>query len=162
VQAGMTGHLVISTIHSGTTAGVFARLINMDIEPFLLASSIIGVMGVRLIRKNCQYCTQPYEPEAGLVRMMTTEQAENASFRRGGGCTQCAGTGFIGRTSITELMLTSDPIRDALMMKKPSRVLQQLATDAGMETLWDTGVRRVMDGSTPLEEIVRVVAADQV
>jgi len=66
VQAGLTGHLVISTIHSGSTAGVFARLINMDIEPFLLASSVSGVIGLRLIRKNCTYCAQPYQPEPGF------------------------------------------------------------------------------------------------
>src|SRR5437773_3051910 len=68
VQAGLTGHLVISTIHSGIAAGVYARLINMDIEPFLLASSIIAVLGIRLVRKNCTFCTQPYQPEPGLLR----------------------------------------------------------------------------------------------
>ena len=73
VQAGLTGHLVISTIHSGSTAGVFARLINMEIEPFLLSSSIIGVIGLRLIRKNCTFCTQPYQPEQGLMRLLPPE-----------------------------------------------------------------------------------------
>jgi type II secretory ATPase GspE/PulE/Tfp pilus assembly ATPase PilB-like protein len=161
VQAGLTGHLVISTIHSGTTAGVFARLINMEIEPFLLASSIIGILGVRLIRKNCPYCAQPYEPEAALVRMMTQEQIDSAQFRKGGGCTQCSGTGFSGRTSITEMLMANEPVRDAVMEKRPSRVIQKLASEGGMLTLWDIGIRRVIKGLTPLEEVVRVVAVDQ-
>src|SRR3989441_2669168 len=83
VQAGLTGHLVISTIHSGSTAGVFARLINMDIEPFLLASSVSGVIGLRLIRKNCTYCAEPYQPEPGLARLLPPEALEAATFRRG-------------------------------------------------------------------------------
>src|SRR5580765_4561388 len=73
VQAGLTGHLVISTIHSGIAAGVYARLINMDIEPFLLASSIIAVLGIRLVRKNCTFCSQPYQPEAGVLKMVPNE-----------------------------------------------------------------------------------------
>src|SRR5580692_5426452 len=89
VQAGLTGHLVISTIHSGSTAGVFARLINMDIEPFLLSSSITGVLGVRLIRKNCAYCAQPYEPEPHVMKSVPLADRDNAQFRRGAGCLQC-------------------------------------------------------------------------
>src|SRR5277367_1486677 len=96
VQAGLTGHLVISTIHSGSTAGVFARLINMDIEPFLLSSSVTGVLGVRLIRNNCTYCAQPYEPEPGIMRLVPMEDRETATFRRGAGCEQCLNTGFSG------------------------------------------------------------------
>src|SRR5580658_6068001 len=82
VQAGLTGHLVISTIHSGSTAGVFARLINMDIEPFLLSSSVSGVLGVRLIRNNCTFCSQPYEPEPSILKLISAEDREKAEFRR--------------------------------------------------------------------------------
>src|SRR5205814_5490432 len=88
VQAGLTGHLVISTIHSSSTAGVFARLINMDIEPFLLASSIIGVVGLRLIRKNCPYCSVPYEPEPSSMKLFPQELIEHAAFRKGQGCNE--------------------------------------------------------------------------
>src|SRR6185503_6404203 len=104
VQAGLTGHLVISTIHSGIAAGVFARLINMEIEPFLLASSVIGVLGIRLIRKNCTYCSQPYEPESGLMKLVPPEALPTATFRKGTGCKECMETGFQGRTAITELL----------------------------------------------------------
>src|SRR5271154_2046471 len=104
VQAGLTGHLVISTIHSGSTAGVFARLMNMGIEPFLLASSVSGVLGLRLIRKNCTFCSQPYEPELSLMRLIPVEDRETAQFRRGVGCDECLSTGFSGRTSVNELL----------------------------------------------------------
>src|SRR4051794_969058 len=105
VQAGLTGHLVISTIHSGSTAGVFARLINMEIEPFLLSSSITGVLGLRLIRKNCTYCAVPYEPEPSMLRLLSPEQVEVAQFRRGTGCDHCMNTGFSGRTALTEMLV---------------------------------------------------------
>lgn len=161
VQAGLTGHLVISTVHSGTTAGVFARLINMGIEPFLLASSILGVMGVRLVRKNCACCAIPYEPEPALLKLLTQEEIDNASFRQGSGCPECKETGYNGRFSITELLTVGEPVRDAVMEKKPTRVIQQIAAEQGMRTLWQNGLARVLAGETTLEEVTRKVASDQ-
>jgi general secretion pathway protein E len=161
VQAGLTGHLVISTIHSGSTAGVFARLINMEIEPFLLASSIIGVLGVRLIRKNCTYCAQPYDPDPTLLKMVPPEFLESAHLRRGAGCEQCMETGFSGRTSVTELLAVGQVFRDAVLQKLPTRALQQVATQQGMLTMWQRGLQRVASGQMPLEEILRVVAVDE-
>lgn len=160
VQAGLTGHLVISTIHSGSTAGVFARLINMEIEPFLLASSIMGALGVRLVRKNCSYCSVPYEPEAGYLRLLPPEMLDTAQFRKGAGCNYCMQTGFSGRTAVTELLVTDEIFRDAVLQKLPTRQLQKVAVDQGMQTLWSMGLRRVAKGETPLEEILRVVASD--
>jgi len=160
VQAGLTGHLVISTIHSGSTAGVFARLINMDIEPFLLASSIIGVLGVRLVRKNCTYCAQPYQPETGYLRLVPPEMQETAEFRKGVGCRHCMETGFGGRTAITEMLVANEIFRDAVLQKLPTRALQKIAGEQGMHTLWEMGPRRVVKGETPLEEILRVVAVE--
>jgi general secretion pathway protein E len=161
VQAGLTGHLVISTIHSGSTAGVFARLINMEIEPFLLASSVTGVLGLRLIRKNCTYCTVPYEPEAGMLKLLSKEQIEVAQFRHGTGCEHCLDTGFLGRTALTEMLCVDEIVRDAILQKLPTRTLQQVAVQQGMHTLWHLGIDRVINGETALEEIVRAVAADQ-
>ena len=161
VQAGLTGHLVISTIHSGSTAGVFARLINMEIEPFLLSSSIIGVLGLRLIRKNCTYCAIPYEPEPSSLRLLTPEQIEACSFRKGGGCEQCMHTGFSGRSALTEMLVVDEVLRDSIMQKLPTRSLQQVAIQQGMESLWHLGIDRVVSGETTLEEIMRVVAVDQ-
>ncbi|MDB6055323.1 MAG: Type secretion system protein [Verrucomicrobiales bacterium] len=161
VQAGLTGHLVISTIHSGSTAGVFARMINMNIEPFLLSSSIIGVLGVRLIRKNCTYCSQPYEPEAGLLALIPREMAETAHFRKGAGCEQCMQTGFSGRSSVTELLTVDAAFRDAVLQKLPTRALQQVAIQRGMQTMWQKGLHRVAIGESPLEEILRVISVDE-
>lgn len=161
VQAGLTGHLVISTIHSGIAAGVFARLINMEIEPFLLASSIIGVLGIRLIRKNCTYCSQPYQPEVSLAKMITAEELAVANFRRGTGCNECLQTGFQGRTAVTELLITDEVFRDAVLQKMPTRALQQVAIQQGMQTMWQNAMHRVINGQTTLEEVIRVVAAEQ-
>ena len=161
VQAGLTGHLVISTIHSGSTAGVFARLINMEIEPFLLSSSIIGVLGLRLIRKNCTYCSVPYEPEPSSLRLLTPEQIEACSFRKGSGCEQCMHTGFSGRSALTEMLVVDEVLRDSIMQKLPTRSLQQVAIQQGMQSLWHLGIDRVIRGETTLEEIMRVVAVDQ-
>ena len=105
VQAGLTGHLVISTIHSGITAGVYARMINMNIEPFLLASSIIAVLSIRLVRKNCTFCTQTYQPEPALLRLVPPELLSTTEFRKGTGCAECLHTGYSGRTALTELLV---------------------------------------------------------
>ncbi len=161
VQAGLTGHLVISTIHSGSTAGVFARLMNMNIEPFLLASSVTGVLGMRLIRTNCTFCAEPYEPEPALMKIVPIEERENASFRRGGGCAECHDTGFSGRISVCELLTVNQQLRDAIIDKLPTRALQQVAVDHGMQTMWTRGLRRALEGQTTLEEVLRVISVDE-
>lgn len=161
VQAGLTGHLVISTVHAGSTAGVFARLINMSIEPFLLASSVSGVLGLRLIRRNCTTCAEPYQPDPALLRFVPPELASQATFRRGTGCPACNDTGFIGRTALCEIMVIDDAVRASILDKLPTRRLQELARSRGMTTLWESGIRRVLDGETSLEEILRVVPADE-
>ncbi len=160
VQAGLTGHLVISTIHSANTAGVFARLMHMEIEPFLLASSIIGVMGLRLIRTNCPACTQPYQPEPALLQLMNPELQENAYFRKGAGCEHCLETGYGGRTSLAEMLIIDEAFRAGVLQKMPTKALQEIAVQGGMKSLWQMGMRQVAAGRTPLEEIARVVAVD--
>ena len=161
VQAGLTGHLVISTIHSGIAAGVYARLINMDIEPFLLASSIIAVLGIRLIRKNCASCSERYDPEPSQLRLVPAEVIATAEFKRGAGCKECLNTGFAGRTALTELLVADEVFRDAILQKMPTRALHQVAVQQGMPTMWQNGLRRVLAGQTTLEEILRVIAVDQ-
>jgi general secretion pathway protein E len=160
VQAGLTGHLVISTIHSGIAAGVYARLINMDIEPFLLASSIIAVLGIRLVRKNCTFCSQPYQPEPGLLRYVPAEMLPEMDFKRGVGCTECLHTGFKGRSAVTELLVADEVFRDAVLQKLPTRSLQEVAIKQGMRTMWANGLKRVAAGQTTLEEILRVITVD--
>ena len=160
VQAGLTGHLVISTIHSGSTAGVFARMINMNIEPFLLASAIIGVMGLRLVRNNCPLCAMPYRPDAALLKRVPETYMEEASWRRGGGCDTCNHTGFEGRTALAEMLTVDEPIRDAVMEKMRTRKLQAIAQEQGMTSLWESGMARATSGEIPIEEILRSVTED--
>jgi type II secretory ATPase GspE/PulE/Tfp pilus assembly ATPase PilB-like protein len=157
VQAGLTGHLVLSTIHSGSTAGVFARMINMGIEPFLLASSIVGILGLRLVRKNCPVCAEAYTPDAGLLRLLPAEIVAATEFRKGTGCAACAHTGFSGRGSVTEMLLMDEVLRDAILEKLPTRRLQEIAIQQGTQTLWQMGLRRVLRGETSFEEVMRVI-----
>jgi type II secretory ATPase GspE/PulE/Tfp pilus assembly ATPase PilB-like protein len=162
VQAGLTGHLVISTIHSGVSAGAFTRLINMEIEPFMLASSILGVLGLRLVRQNCPHCAHSYEPEPSQLKVVPEEFLAQAQFRRGTGCEQCNNTGFSGRLPVTELLAVSEPFREAVLKKLQTSALEEIAIQEGMRTLWQNGLYRAITGQTTLEEIIRVLAADMV
>lgn len=162
VQAGLTGHLVLSTIHSGLSAGAFTRLINMEIEPFMLASSILGVMGMRLMRRVCPNCMQPYEPEPSQLKVVPEALLPDAQFRRGAGCGQCNHTGFSGRLPATELLVVTEPFREAVLKKMPTAALEQIAIQQGMRTLWQNGLDRALTGQTTLEEAVRVLAADMI
>src|SRR5256714_2398995 len=162
VQAGLTGHLVISTIHSGVSAGAFTRLINMEIEPFMLASSILGVMGLRLVRSNCPHCIQPYDPPPSQVKLVPEALLADAQFRRGTGCDQCTQTGFSGRLPVSELLVVDEPFREAVLKKVPTSALEEIAIQQGMRTLWQNGLQRALAGQTTLEEIIRVLAADMI
>jgi type II secretory ATPase GspE/PulE/Tfp pilus assembly ATPase PilB-like protein len=151
VQAGLTGHLVLSTIHCGVSAGAFTRLINMEIEPFMLASSILGVMGLRLVRSICPNCAQAYEPAPSQLKVIPEGLVAQAQFRRGAGCEQCNQTGFAGRLPVSELLV---------LKKLPTSALEDIAIQQGMRTLWQNGLSRAIAGQSPLEEIIRVLAAD--
>ena len=160
VQAGLTGHLILSTIHAGVSAGAFTRLVNMEIEPFMVASSVLGVMGLRLLRRNCPDCSEPYEPESSQLKIVPEELKAQAQFRRGAGCEKCNNTGFSGRMPVTELLVVDEPFREAVLKKMPTSALEEIAIKQGMKTLWQNGLQRVIAGETPLEETIRVLAAD--
>ena len=160
VQAGLTGHLVLSTIHSGVSAGAFTRLINMEIEPFMLASSILGVMGLRLVRCICPHCAQPCEPTPSQLKVVPEPLVAQAQFRRGTGCDQCNQTGYAGRLPVSELLVADEPFREAVLKKLPTSALEEIAIQQGMRTLWQNGLYRAISGQTTLEETIRVLAAD--
>jgi type II secretory ATPase GspE/PulE/Tfp pilus assembly ATPase PilB-like protein len=162
VQAGLTGHLVISTIHSGVSAGAFTRLINMEIEPFMLASSVLAVLGLRLVRRNCPHCSQPYEPAPSQMRVLPDNLPSPPQFMRGNGCDQCNQTGYLGRIPISELLLANEPFREAVLKKLPTSALEEIAIQQGMRTLWQNGLYRAITGQSTLEEIIRSVAGDRV
>jgi len=119
------------------------------------------VMGLRLIRRNCTYCNQPYQPEPALLRLVPPEVVTEGVFQRGTGCPQCLNTGFAGRKALTELLVVDEVFRDAVLQKLPTRTLHDVAVRQGMQTLWQNGLKRVLNGETPLEEILRVIAVDQ-
>jgi len=162
VQAGLTGHLVISTIHSGVSAGAFTRLINMEIEPFMLASSVLAVMGLRLVRRNCPNCLEAYEPAPSQLRLIPEPLLAQAQFRRGVGCEQCHQTGFNGRMPVSELLLATEPFREAVLKRLPTAALENTAIEQGMRTLWQSGLHRAITGQTTIEEIIRIIATDMV
>ena len=162
VQAGLTGHLVISTIHSGTPAGVFARLINMEIEPFLLASSVIGVLGMRLIRLNCKNCALPCDVEPYYTQILPQEVIADANFMRSPGCEHCLFTGYQGRTSLAELLVVDEPVREVVIQKSATRAITKVAIENGMVTMWQKGIKRALVGDTTFEEVFRVVASEQI
>jgi type II secretory ATPase GspE/PulE/Tfp pilus assembly ATPase PilB-like protein len=159
VQAGLTGHLVISTIHSGVSAGAFTRLINMEIEPFMLASSVLGVMGLRLVRRLCENCAQSTEPAPSLLKMVPESCRTDARFRSAVGCEECHHTGYQGRMPVSELLVVDEPFREAVLKKMQTSALEEIAIQQGMRTLWQNGLARALSGETSLEEIIRVVAS---
>ena len=154
--------MVLSTIHSGVSAGAFTRLINMEIEPFMLCSAILGVMGMRLVRSVCPDCAQPYTPEPSMLKMIPEELRPQAQFRHGTGCEHCVQTGFSGRLPVTEMLVVDEPFREAVLKKMPTSALEDIAIQKGMRTLWQNGLQRAIHGQTSLEETVRVLAADMI
>lgn len=158
VQAGLTGHLVISTIHAGVSAGAFTRLIHMEIEPFMLASSVLGVMGLRLVRRVCPQCAEPYEPEASARKLVPEDCWAQARFLRGRGCEYCQQTGYNGRMPICELLVVTEPFREAVLKLLPTSALEEIAVQNGMRTLWQNGLQAALRGQTTLEEVVRMIA----
>lgn len=158
IQAGLTGHLVISTIHSGTATGVFTRLLDMGIEPFLIASSVTGVLAQRLVRVNCSRCSAEYQPEPSLLARFGVG-GEETTFRRGTGCDECEGIGYRGRTAIGELLVVNEEVTDLVLSRSRTKALHEAAVRSGMVTLAGDGVGRARHGVTAFEELRRVVPA---
>jgi len=159
VEAALTGHLVLSTLHTNDAPGAIARLTDMGVEPFLIASSIIGVLAQRLVRAICPKCKVPYHPPLDAVRRlgMTVDSGQPVTFYRGAGCDSCRGTGYKGRIGIYELMGMSDEIRDLAMERAGSHRIKEAAIRNGMSTLKQDAIEKVLLGVTTLEETFRVV-----
>ena len=158
VQAALTGHLVFSTLHTNDSAGALARLVEMGVEPFLVASSLVGVLAQRLVRTICPHCRVSYHPEAGLLKELCegAPLPESATFYRGRGCSHCMQVGYLGRTGLYELLEVNDPIRRLVTTNADAATIRQQALRQQMRTLRQDGLAKVLAGHTTVEEILRV------
>jgi type IV pilus assembly protein PilB len=157
IQASLTGHLVFTTLHTNDAPGAVTRLIDMGVEPFMISSSLEGVLGQRLIRKICPNCKTAYEPtEAALTQLgLSPHEIGDKTFFYGKGCETCNHTGYKGRKGIYELLDITDPIRELINKRAPSVVLKQKAIELGMSTLRQDGLRCIYDGETTIEEVLK-------
>jgi len=158
VQSALTGHLVLSTLHTNTAAGAIVRLQDMGIEPYLITSSVNGVISQRLVRRLCEHCKAAYTPDASLVVSSGLHRIglHPAQLFRAVGCEHCRRTGYDGRCGIHELLVLDDSMRRGILDGLDASALNAKATASGMHTLYEDGLRKVADGVTSLDELLRV------
>ena len=157
IQASLTGHLVFSTLHTNDAAGAVTRLIDMGVEPFLIASTLEAVLGQRLVRTICSNCKTEYQPTPDILQQLglTEQQVGGRPFYYGAGCSYCNQTGYKGRRGIYEYLRIKDPIRDLINQRKPTLVIRDKAVELGMRTLREDGIRCILDGYTTVEEVLK-------
>ena len=157
IQASLTGHLVLSTLHTNDAAGAVTRLVDMGVEPFLVAATLEGVLAQRLLRTICKVCKTSYEPSQSILNQLGLSQSDigGKSFFTGAGCSKCGNTGYKGRRGLFELLDMNDTLRDLVTKKAPSLVLKQKAIEMGMTTLREDGIRNIFDGITTIEEVLK-------
>ncbi|MBI4343167.1 MAG: Flp pilus assembly complex ATPase component TadA, partial [Candidatus Omnitrophica bacterium] len=153
IQASLTGHLVFSTLHTNDAPSSLTRLIDMGIEPFLVASSVSGVLAQRLVRVICPKCKEPYQPTANLAGELQLK--DGGTIFRGKGCGTCKQTGYKGRVGIFELLPMHETIKDLVVSRAPAHAIREAGRKAGMKTLRDDGVAKVLAGVTTIEEVLR-------
>jgi len=160
IRSSLTGHLVFSTLHTNDAAGAVTRLIDMDVEPFLIASTMIASIAQRLVRRVCDACAEAHEPEPASVRQcgVSLKDHPDATFRKGRGCETCRHTGYRGRVAIYEILPFSDPIKDLTNNRSPSTEIKRKGRELGMRTLREAGWQQVCRGATTLEEVLRVTS----
>ena len=157
VQASLTGHVVLSTLHTNDAPGAVTRLIDMGLEPFLISASLEGVLAQRLLRRVCKTCRTAYEPDKDVINMLDVDALEiaNKKFYYGKGCAECNRSGFKGRQGLFELMTINDQLRTLITQKAPTLVLKQKAIESGMRPLREDGLRCIFDGHTSIEEVLK-------
>ncbi|MBQ1960583.1 MAG: type II/IV secretion system protein [Akkermansia sp.] len=157
IQAALTGHLVLSTLHTNDAAGAVTRFIDMGVQPFLLSATILGVLAQRLVRTICPYCKTPYKPSNTLLHQLGINPAliGQQQFFTGARCDKCANTGYKGRKGIHELLNATDPIKELITQNVPSIVLKQKAIELGMSTLREDGIQNIFEGNTTIEEVLK-------
>ena len=161
VKAALTGHQVLSTLHTNDAAGAITRLDDMGIEPFLIASSVLMTCAQRLVRRVCMNCREEFLPDAEMFEKLGLEPKKDAVFYRGSGCDRCKGRGYLGRLAIIEALPVSEPIRRLIIKRASAAVIKNQAVTEGMKTLRMAGVDKAIEGVTTLEEVWRVTAEDR-
>jgi type IV pilus assembly protein PilB len=158
IKAAQTGHLVFSTLHTNDSTSTVDRLLNMGVEPYLICSSLNLVIAQRLVRKICERCKEPYEPEAAIRARFATvfPDVRNFTFYRGAGCRECSQTGFKGRMAIYELFPMTRAIRDLILKGVVGSAIRDRALEDGMKPLIVSGMEKVRDGLTTLDEVLAV------
>jgi general secretion pathway protein E len=158
VQSALTGHMVFSTLHTNDAAGALTRLVEMGIEPFLAASSIVGIFAQRLLRTICPHCKETHQPPDKLLREIESESQvpSGTTFYRGTGCDKCMQIGYWGRTGIYELLKVDDTVRELLLQNKDATTIKKAAVQRGMRSLRAAGLDKALQGITTLEEVMRV------
>ncbi len=158
IRSALTGHLVLSTLHTNDAVGSVPRLLNMGVEPFLLASALIAVIAQRLVRVICPNCKTPYQPEERLLKRFKIPRDTGITFYHGEGCPSCKKTGYRGRIGIFEILNVTPSIESLIMERKDSMVIKKAALSEGFITMEEDGIRKAKEGVTTLEEVERVVA----
>lgn len=162
IRAAMTGHLVFSTLHTNDAVGGITRLLDMDVEPFLLSSVVKAFIAQRLVRTICPHCVKMYDYPREYLAEISVPAEMGTQFPRGEGCDSCRQTGYQGRLAIYEICVVTEPLKKLIMQKRDGGELKQCAIATGMETLRQDGWRRVAQGKTTIEEVVRVTQTDEV
>jgi general secretion pathway protein E len=155
VQSSLTGHLVLATLHTNDTVSAVTRLTDMGVEPFLLSSSIVGVLAQRLVRCLCPDCREAYKPDSAELTLLARYGKPDVIYRPVG-CAKCNQTGYRGRTGIYELLEVDDTLRSMVHSRESEQHLRDYAMKSGMLNLRDDGLRWVVSGNTSLEEVIRV------
>lgn len=163
IKSALTGHLVLSTLHTTTAAGALVRLVNMGVEPYLINSSLVCVMAQRLVRKVCLYCKEMYtlKNEVAASLKLDTAKMDKLRFCKGKGCERCFNTGYSGRTVIAEVLQLSPKIRELILSGSQEQFIKQQARLEGMKTLREDGLAAALKGQTTIEEVLRVTAPDE-
>jgi type IV pilus assembly protein PilB len=157
IQAALTGHLVLSTLHTNDAPGAVTRLVDMGCEPFLVAASLEGILAQRLVRTICKDCKSPYEPNEAILSQLgiSAHELGDKQFFTGAGCDTCGQTGYRGRRGLYELLNITDPIRELITGRAPTVVIKQKAVELGMNTLREDGLRNIYLGNTTIEEVLK-------
>jgi type IV pilus assembly protein PilB len=161
VKAALTGHLVLSTLHTNDAPGAITRLVDMGIEPFLASSSVLMVCAQRLVRKICPHCKEVVQVPPDLIqRLSLSKEDSESTFHHGRGCSRCKDTGFLGRTAILEILPISSRIREQILHDTSAKALRDIALEEGMKTLTMVGLAKAKAGLTSLDEVLRVTGSN--